>query len=111
MQRSITLPTLPILPTLTLSIIVCPIVKVAQKVLHLQALLLICIRGHWSILYHLLVLTQLAFRCQCLTIRTVLKLKVVLWNEAKVVRAHIFEGTDPTRNIVEAADNLTFGDP
>ena len=39
-----------------------------------------------------------------------LELEVVLRDEAKVVRAHVFEGADPTRNLVEATDDLTFGD-
>ena len=39
-----------------------------------------------------------------------LEFEVVLRDETKVVRAHVFEGTDPAGNLVEAADDLTFGD-
>ena len=38
-----------------------------------------------------------------------LELEVVLRDEAKVVRAHVFEGTYPTINLMETADDLAFG--
>ena len=39
-----------------------------------------------------------------------LELEVILRNEAEVIWAYIFEGADPTGNLVKAADNLVFGD-